>query len=189
VVRELDAAGGVRHRLVLELEPGLAGTNLLPAAEARLAVPDGEETVLRSEPMPVRVFSVLDVPPWEAKPEPMIEEPPVESSSTLVWLGIAFLLALLGVGWWRFGRSRPAEAAREPGELARRRLLELLEDRRNRPPDPDHLARLLRTAGGTGPGSAMAERLDLLRFSSKDPASSLGELMDELYAWLNREGT
>ena len=120
-----------------QLEFGIyrPGTTELEPFDVRIATPDGRDTVLATEPVEVKVISVLA--DLEEAPEFKPARPPVPvwvDDYTLAWVGGGFaLLALFGfLAWWARRQQalapEPPPPPRKPHEIALEKLSALAAD-------------------------------------------------------------
>lgn len=137
-VRTEERPDGVLHTFTLELLALEPGEHVLAPFRVRVLTPDGVIGHVDTEPLTIRVGSVLGNEP-NAEPRPPTEPVPLmEEDPTLYWVGGALLLILLTAlftwifaRWWRAREkaAAPPPPPRPPEEIALEKLNALRQRR------------------------------------------------------------
>jgi hypothetical protein len=135
---ETTEGGRVRHRFELELLAFEPGDHEVGPVELRVVSPDGLMATVETDPVRIRVASLLANEP-AAEPKPPTEPVTVmQDDHTLLWFGGALLaaalvalLTLLLSRWWRRRRAAaaPPPPPRPAHEVVLERLSRLQRDR------------------------------------------------------------
>ncbi|MFT5355267.1 MAG: hypothetical protein ACI9KE_002483 [Polyangiales bacterium] len=137
-VRTEERPEGVLHTFTLELLALEPGEHILAPFRVRVLTPDGVIGHVETEPLTIRVGSVLGNEP-NAEPRPPTQPVPLlEEDPTLYWVGGALLLILLTAlftwvfaRWWRAREkaAAPPPPPRPPEDIALEKLNALRQRR------------------------------------------------------------